>query len=272
MRRAAHQLVDRPLVFDDPLAVRILGPDHESTLRAELPRRARGRLAGVMRGYLAVRSRFAEDLLAEAVANGVTQYVVLGAGLDTFAYRNPYPALRVFEVDFPATQAWKRQALVRAGIEAPRTVTFAPCDFGSQSAFDALAATGLDISAPTFCSWLGVTMYLEKDAVLATIGSLLPLVRAPGGLVFDYRLPASALPLPSRLLMWVVGRRLARRVARTGEPFVAHFAPDELAAAVRSLGAAESRDHAPDDLAARYLSNRTDRLRMAPAAHFLLVR
>lgn len=113
--RAAHQLMDHPRIFDDPLALRIIGVQAEAAVRANA---GRGPLAS-FRPFVAVRSRYAEDELARAVQRGVHQYVVLGAGLDTFAYRNPYPGLRVFEVDHPATQAWKRGRLQDAGIAVP---------------------------------------------------------------------------------------------------------------------------------------------------------
>ena len=107
MRRAAHQLLDDPRVHNDPLALAILGDTEAVAMRADPRRFEAGPVAPILRAFLAVRSRLAEDMLAQAVAAGVRQYVILGAGLDTFAYRNPYPALRVFEVDHPATQTWK---------------------------------------------------------------------------------------------------------------------------------------------------------------------
>lgn len=271
-RRAAHQLLDRPPVFDDPLALKILGPENEARLRADPSAFDRTRVGRILRAFLAVRSRFAEDLLAEAVAAGVTRYVVLGAGLDTFAYRNPHPGLRVFEVDFPATQAWKRERLAQSGITEPPGIVYAPCDFATQSASQALAAAGLETSKPVFCSWLGVAMYLERDAVLATIRSLAPLACAPGGLVFDYMVPASSLPLLHRALFWLFGRRVSRRVAQAGEPFLSSFRPDALAAAVRAAGAREATDHAPPQLAARYLSGRHDRMRIGRVGHIMVVR
>src|SRR3954452_5827753 len=109
IRRATHQLADPPPVLDDPLVLRFLGPSDPRDLD-----RAREKVARDFRAYMAARSRFVEDKVAEAVAQGVTQYVVLGAGLDTFAYRNPFPSLRVYEVDFPATQEWKRDLLARS--------------------------------------------------------------------------------------------------------------------------------------------------------------
>src|SRR5579872_4113072 len=132
MRRAAHQLYDaRPLVFDDPIAVPILGPYAEELLRTpgrDPSRKPRPHSIG-LRAFLVARSRYAENLLAQAVSNGVTQYVLLGAGLDTFAYRNPHPSLHVFEVDHPATQEWKRELLETSSIPAPPCLTYAPVDF-----------------------------------------------------------------------------------------------------------------------------------------------
>lgn len=114
IRRAAHQLADKPPVLDDPIALRLVGEGYP-----RLMERALHPVGRDFRGFMAARSRYAEDRLSEAVARGVTQYVVLGAGLDTFAYRNPFPGLRVFEVDFPATQVWKRAMLEQAAIALP---------------------------------------------------------------------------------------------------------------------------------------------------------
>src|SRR4029077_18672202 len=122
MRRAAHQLLDHPRIHDDPLALTILGDARAAALRADRGWFEDDVMAPVLRAFLAVRSRLAEDALAQAVAAGVRKYVVLGAGLDTFPHRNPYPALRVFEVDHPATQAWKRQRLADAHIAVPEGV------------------------------------------------------------------------------------------------------------------------------------------------------
>jgi methyltransferase (TIGR00027 family) len=136
IRRAGHQRLDYPRVFDDPLAVTIVG-----TAAAESLSGSKG--AGVhLRAFVAARGRFAEDELERAVERGVRQYVVLGAGLDTFAYRNPYPDLQVFEVDHPATQTWKHQRLGSAGISVPPSVTFVPVDFESRSFVECLALAG----------------------------------------------------------------------------------------------------------------------------------
>lgn len=131
MKRAAHQLIDHPTIFVDPLALKIIGKEQAVRLQANLRQFESGPLSSYVRGFVATRSRYAEDQLDLAVGQGVRQYVILGAGFDTFAYRNPYPGgmLRVFEVDHPATQTWKRACLKEAGITLPDDLTFPPVDF-----------------------------------------------------------------------------------------------------------------------------------------------
>src|SRR5258705_11142610 len=129
LRRAAHQLYDaKPLVLDDPVAVAILGDTYAEELR-RTPTRPDRPFSVSLRAFLVARSRYAEDTLARAVAHGVTQYVLLGAGLDTFAHRNPHPQLHVFEVDHPATQEWKRELLVAGALPIPANLTYTPADF-----------------------------------------------------------------------------------------------------------------------------------------------
>src|SRR5271167_272110 len=140
IRRAAHQLLDEPRVLDDPLALRIIGAETAAELRSNPKEHAA--FARAFRAFMVARSRFAEDELALAYARGVRQYVVLGAGLDTFAYRNPHAGLRVFEVDHPATQAWKREQLQAAGIAIPPSLTFVPVDFERQTLADGLGQSG----------------------------------------------------------------------------------------------------------------------------------
>src|ERR1700691_1610025 len=150
IRRAAHQLLDEPRVLDDPLALRIIGFDAERALRSD-PKEHHA-FSRAFRAFMAARSRYAEDELARAVERGVTQYVVLGAGLDTFAYRNPLRSagLHVFEVDHPATQEWKRARLDDAGIAVPDDMTFAAVDFERQSLDDGLVKAGFDKQQPAF--------------------------------------------------------------------------------------------------------------------------
>ena len=184
MRRAAHQLFDHPLVHDDPLALRMVAEADVAALRADPNAAADSR---ALRAFLAVRSRVAEDALADAVARGVRRYVLLGAGLDTFAYRNPHPDVRVFEVDHPDTQAMKRRRLADAGVAVPDGVTYVAIDFATDALGPTLRTAGLD--APAFFAWLGVTPYLEPDTVLATLDAVAPFTAGGGGVVFDYSVP-----------------------------------------------------------------------------------
>ena len=219
--RAAHQLLDRPRIFDDPLALRIIGVQAEAAVRANLGRSP----IATFRPFVAVRSRYAEDELARAVQRGVRQYVVLGAGLDTFAYRNPYPVsrLRVFEVDHPTTQVWKRARLQEAGIAIPESLTFAAIDFETQTISDGLRRAGLKTDGPVFVSMLGVIVYLTRDAAMSTlkfVGSL----PSKTEIVFDYAVSPAALSESDRRVhddTTRVGCRAWRAVAeplRSGGP------------------------------------------------------
>jgi len=253
VRRAAHQLTDRPLVFEDPFALQIIGPDAAAATSAK----ADGKIGSSFRAFMAVRSRYAEDELAAAVVRGVRQYVVLGAGLDTFAWRNPCPDLRVYEVDFPATQHWKRQRLANVGMEKPQSLTFAPVDFESQTLADGLLAAGFRPNEPAYFSWLGVTMYLTREAFEATIG-FIGALPSGGGVTFDYAVERSELGVFEKLAL----DHLGRKVAALGEPFQLFFRPAELAETLRTLGFRDIEDMGADELNARYLSNRTDGLRL----------
>jgi methyltransferase (TIGR00027 family) len=263
-RRAQHQSLDRPLVFADALAQRVA--DHASPpgyrpSESENPLLSRG-----LRAFMAARSRYAEDQLAEAIARGIRQYVILGAGLDTFAYRSPHPQpLRIFEVDYPATQAWKRGSLERAGIAPPASLCFVPVDFETQSLAEQLGLAGFDAGAPAFFSWLGVVPYLSDEALNATLGFIAGLPRGTA-VVFDYPLPPAALEPAHRLAM----EELARRVGALGEPFRSYFRPEALAAKLRGLGFGEVRDLAGAEINARYFSGREDGLQVGSAAHLAL--
>jgi len=247
--RAAHQLVDRPLVLDDPLALPIVGEEAERALRAGAdPRVLPGSAA--LRAFVAVRSRYAEDALAEGHQRGVRQCVILGAGLDTFACRCRLEGLRVLEVDHPATQAWKRQRLLAAGIRLPAGATLVPVDLEREVPWGPLSRAGLDRAAPALIAWLGVTPYLSRPAiaaVLAGVGREL----APGSeLAFDFAARSDG-----------DGRAaLAARAARAGEPFRTALEPAEVEGLLRQSGLepVELADAAA--LNARYLAGRADGL------------
>jgi methyltransferase (TIGR00027 family) len=249
--RAAHQILEGGRIFTDPLAVKILGGDAEAIARdaAEDPSRPSRR---AMRNFIAARTRFAEDALAAAVADGTSQLVVLGAGLDTFAYRNPYGVrLRVLEVDHPATQEWKRGLLDAAGIAAPETLTFAPVDFERQSLSEGLAAAGFESTRQTFFTWLGVVPYLTKEAVWATLG----FIASVGGgahVVFDYSDPPETLPPDLREYHEV----RAARVREFGEEWLSYFEAEELQTKLMALGFLEVGDFGPVQIAERHFPER----------------
>jgi len=241
--RAAHQVLDHGAIFDDPLAMAILGENMEAVVS-----HAQGDpLKRALRLFIAVRSRFAEDALATAVAAGVTQLVILGAGLDTFAFRSPLAKkLRIFEVDHPATQAWKRERLANASIAIPDTLTFAPVDFERDTLASGLARAGFEVQQATFFTWLGVVPYLTEHAVFATLGFIATL---PAGsqVVFDYANP----PPAERGALREAHDKLSARVASIGERFVSYFATDALHARLRDLGLREIDDLGPARIAAR---------------------
>jgi methyltransferase (TIGR00027 family) len=207
-----------------------------------------------MRIFIAVRTRFAEDALAVAVERGVRQLVVLGAGLDTYAYRGPLrDRLRIFEVDHPATQAWKRQRLADAAIPLPACLTFAPIDFERETLAGGLAAAGFDPARQTFFTWLGVVPYLTEEAIWSTLGFIASL---PGGahVVFDYGDPPASLSPEMRMFH----DRRAARVAELGEAWTTYFEPDQLHARLKGLGFSEIEDLGPPQFAARYFPHRAN--------------
>lgn len=261
--RAAHQLLDEPKILDDPLALRIIGGEAESAIRSS-PHRFGG--DRYLRALIALRSRYAEDDLFQAVGRGVRQYVILGAGLDTFAYRNPHPAadLRVFEVDHPATQVWKRSRLREAGIPVPDSLTFASIDFERQTLLEGLDSAGFRKDQPAYFSMLGVVIYLSGEAVMETLRCVASL--SPGSeIVFDYGIPSHALTELSRM-----AREFhARRAAAVGEPWVTYFDPGCLAGELLRLGFTNVKDLTPEEANERYFKGRTDGLRVGSSTHMM---
>jgi methyltransferase (TIGR00027 family) len=253
IRRAAHQLLDQPRVLDDPLALRIIGADAAEALRSN-PKEDHA-FSRAFRAFMAARSRYAEDELARAVAHGVGQYVVLGAGLDTFAYRNPHAGLRVFEVDHPDTQAWKREQLQAAGIAIPPSLTFVPIDFEKQTLADGLGRSGFDGNAAAFFSWLGVTPYLTREACTTTL-SFIAKMPAGSGVVFDFAVDRALLNAGQRQAL----DALSERVARYGEPFQLFFDPEKLQDELKRLGFHRTEFLQGKEINARYFKDREDGL------------
>ena len=253
--RAAHQIVDaRPPILDDWVAARLLDPRAIERIHAH-PEALQTPGARALRAHVVVRSRYAEDRLHEAVARGVRQLVVLGAGLDTFAYRQPSWAagLRIFEVDWPATQDDKRARLSRGGVTVPDNAVFVPIDFERTPVADALGAHGFDASAPAFVSWLGVMMYLTREAIDAVFAFARGLARGS-------EIVLSFMPGPAAMAAPGDAPTLADRVAGMGEPLRTHVAPEELAAWLHRLGFSEVSLLTPGEIDTRYLASRSDGL------------
>jgi methyltransferase (TIGR00027 family) len=262
LRRAAHQIYDSPVVFNDPIAVGILGETYVEQLR-RTPLRPDRPFSTALRAFLVARSRYAEDNLRRAVSSGVEQYVLLGAGLDTFAYRNPFAKLRVFEVDHPATQQWKRELLHRNNIAIPESIVYTPVDFERQSVAEELGFAGFDNQAPVFFAWLGVVSYLTLEAFRATLG-FIAAQRPRSGVTLDYGQPRATLPL----LEQMAHDSLASRVEKAGEPFQLFFTPPEIAAELSHFHSIE--DVGAPEINARYFGGRSDQLKMrGRAARFL---
>lgn len=252
--RAVHQLLDDPIVFDDPLALPILGREAETALRED-PFIYNDPIQRAMRAGVVVRARFAEDELARAVQAGVRQFVVLGAGLDTFAYRNPHAELRVFEVDHPSTQQWKRRLLAEAGIEPPAALTYTPVDFERQNLADGLAAAGFRADRPACVSWLGVTMYLTEASILETLRVVAGLPKG-SAITFDFRVVESVMNPIERVASKVV----EQMIAAMGEPWLSAFEPSDLQAKVKAQGFSEAEFLDWQELNRRYLHRRKDGL------------
>ncbi|EPR37207.1 putative transcriptional regulator, MerR family [Desulfovibrio sp. X2] len=248
--RAAHQLLDTPRIFDDPLALTVLGEAEEAALRQGVERYTQSPYPS-LRASVVARSRLAEDEWDAARRRGVRQCVVLGAGLDTFACRHREDAgCRIFEVDLAETQAWKRRLLRRSGIAEPENAVYVPLDLeaspGSGALAEALARGGFERGAPAFFSWLGVTMYIGQAAIMDTLGFVASC--APGGgVVFDYAVAPQHLGSRER-----TGREMVERWAAShGEPWKTDFVPDELTAALTGLGFSRVENLAPAELNAR---------------------
>jgi methyltransferase (TIGR00027 family) len=252
VQRAAHQSLDDGVIFRDPFARTILGKEADALIASHATDENRH-----LRWFVAVRARFAEDSLAAAVTRNVRQAVVLGAGLDTFALRNPYADLTVFEVDHPASQEFKRERLSAAGLKAP-ALRFAPVDFEAQQLSDGLQAAGFDPRQPAFFIWLGVVPYLTREAILATLDFLATLPDTE--LVLDYSEPLESYPPAARARV----ERLRERAAALGEPWLSHFVPEELAGLLKARDFTEIEDLGPAEIGGRYLGQLGQERRAGP--------
>ncbi|MGA2178531.1 MAG: class I SAM-dependent methyltransferase [Verrucomicrobiota bacterium] len=231
--RAAHQLLDAaPKILDDPIAARLLGEDASQKIR-EFAERYRNPEAAALRSHVVLRSRFAEDRLADAVRRGISQYVILGAGFDTFAFRQPdwAKSLKIFEIDHPDTQSVKRSFLTKASLDLPANVRFAQIDFEHESLLEGLCRYHVSLEEPTFFSWLGVTMYLNEASIDAALKSM---AAYPSGseVVLTFKQPIAKTTRKAA----EAAQKLAENVASVGEPFVSFFEPDAMEAKLTSAG------------------------------------
>jgi methyltransferase (TIGR00027 family) len=261
--RARHQISTDAALFRDPYAAPILGEGEprEADLAAEDVYTARLRL------FVATRSRFAEDSLGTAVEWGIRQAVVLGAGLDTLSLRNPHAdqGLRIFEVDHPNTQGWKRERIAAAGFAEPDAASFVPIDFETETLSDRLAQAGYRSDAPGFFVWLGVVPYLTRDAIFDTLSFIAGVQGSE--VVFDYAEPRELRP-PA---MQAAFDRRAAHVAELGEPWLSFFAPAELASSLQDVGFDELEDLDASKIAERYPSS-ASRPSSGAGAHLMRAR
>jgi methyltransferase (TIGR00027 family) len=259
--RAVHQTHEGGMIFRDPFAVKIL--DEET--RAALDQIVADPAQRLMRLFITARSRFSEDTLAASVARGVRQVVVLGAGLDTFSLRNPFAeeGVRVFEVDHPATQAWKRERLEQAGIALPNSLTFAPVDFERQHLADGLAKAGFDRNRPAFFQWLGVVPYLTHEAISSTLDYIATIPAS--AVVFDYTEPFENHTPERRANLMATAERAAAR----GEPWLSFFNPGELSTLLRDKGFTGIEDLGFAELVGRFSPALAEGLRPGPGGHVM---
>lgn len=247
--RAVHQLVDGfPKILDDPIAAQLLDADVRERIRGHAGEALDPRAAG-LRSHVVLRSRYTEDHLAAAAGRGVRQYAILGAGFDTFAYRQPAWArdLRIWEVDHPASQHEKRRRLEVAGLALPPNLELVPIDFETTSLRDGLRASSLDFTSPAFFACLGVLVYLTRDAARA-IFELVASFPPGSEIAFTFSLPTSA------------DSDLAEKARSLGEPWLTHFDPPSLTRELQDLGFAEVSILDLEEAARTYYADRTDGL------------
>jgi methyltransferase (TIGR00027 family) len=267
LMRAIHTRLDSPALIDDAWGDRLILAEEHEAMRAV---GGTDDLDAALRehpsyGTVILRTRYAEDALADAVERGVRQYVIVGAGMDSFALRHPPFAqdLAIFEVDHPATQEFKVRRLADRGIPLPPGLHLVAADLSETGLDAALATSSFRSDRPVFFSWLGVTPYLTREANLATLHAIASCASAGGELVFTYTdqsvFDSEAEPSP------IQEARAA--LASAGEPWVSGFDPAQLAGDLGGAGLELVEDLGPEELHARYCASRTDGLTPSPSAH-----
>jgi methyltransferase (TIGR00027 family) len=260
MRRAAHYLLDAEhKILSDTFARAFAGFSSDHEFLAAFDALPSANLAWLSTSF-ALRNRLAEDELADAVKGGVAQYVILGAGLDSFAYRRPdlMQSLTVYEVDHPASQAWKRERVAALGIEVPSTLRYAPIDFEDTTLIEGLASAGLNRQAPVFFSWLGVTQYLTREAALRTLRECATVSSAKCTLVMEFIAPPETLEDNEAALC----RLLASTAANLGEPWLSFYTFAEMTENLKTAGFGSVELFGPEKACSRYLAGRSDGARL----------
>jgi len=279
--RAAHlALDDDPKVFNDPFALLLSGAagevsvfDHANKILAEFTARLGPKVGPQVFQYLRaltiMRSRYAEDEFSSAMQRGLTRYVSLGAGLDSFAYRHPDLAgsVQVFEIDHPVTQNWKQQRLFELGLQQPSNLILLPIDLSDQSLLDGLRAGGYTVQQPAFFSWLGVTQYLTEEAVFRILQQVAFL--APGTeIVFTYIVPRHTLDGENQRLFTIFTQSVSMR----GESWVTFLETARLARRLEELGFTQIKNLRPEEANARYFAGRADALSVPGLEHVMRAR
>jgi len=250
LARMIHLSEDgEPKILNDTIIAKLLGPSAQDYLKLKSDYLS-GERAQYIRAHVVLRSRYAEDRLAEALQRGIKQVVILGAGLDTLAYRQPDWArdLRIYEVDHPASQAYKRERLEQAGIELPDNLSFCAIDFETTSLADGMSNGGIDKHVPTFFICLGVLMYLNSQTVMTLFRTILDYPKG-SEIVFTYSDTSHDLPEASKALL-----------ASIGEPWLSFFAADQLCEDLGALGFSQAHIIDPDWSQKHYFNERTDNL------------
>lgn len=258
--RAAHLRFDPPPhLLEDRIGAQLLGDEAEPLIAMHADGESWILLEN--RLFLPFRARFGEDLLARAHAEGVRQLVLLGAGLDTFAFRRPAALadLRVFEVDHPATQGWKRARLAARGIAIPETLRFVECDFETSSVSAALGSTDYRSDEPAIVFWMGIVYYLTAEAVEKSLRELAGLLAPGSAVVLDYQLPMDAVPQRYRDIF----EQQSAFLKGAGEPQINRYSPQRLREVVLGAGFASIELPEADELRRRYFEPLASKIPMS---------
>jgi methyltransferase (TIGR00027 family) len=252
--RALHRQEPPPWILDDPFAAGLAGEEGEAIMADLQPRISSDQLMAFAH-WVCIRARLTEDVVESELAEGASQYVIMGAGLDSFVHRRPdlVDRLRVFEVDHPASQEWKRRRLKELGLTAPANLVYCAVDFESESLVDGLTSSGFDWELKTTFSWIGVTMYLSLDAIRATLAAIGSSARG-SAIAMTYNQSPETLDDFSR----DVTTTLAGAVGDLGERFVTFFTPSEAAALMRDEGYVDVRDFGGQLAYRKYFGDRND--------------